>query len=129
MLSLRTTRTLLATPIALLVLAILVLFVGRAFGIEFNKNMKLRRELAKLNADVAALEGSSRTLSAQLQALQRPFAIEREAREKYGLRRAGERVLILPEAAVGTGKEEGKHRERPAWQSNALAWWKYFTRN
>lgn len=130
MLSIRGVRLFLATPAVLVVLVILVAFSFRAFGIEFSKNMRLRRELAKLKADVAMLEGSSHTLTAELGALQRPFAVEREARVKYGLKKSGERVLIIPEEAASDGtKEVAQASSRSAWRTNALAWWKYFERD
>ncbi len=115
------------SPVVLLVLLIALAFLSRSFFVEARRNMKLRRELDKLNTEVSRLEGDSRMLADDLRAFQRPFAIEREARVKYGLRKVGERVLIIPDEQ--SSKVGGQQSDTPdrGWRGNVMAWWKYFT--
>ncbi len=123
-------RVIVMHPAFFLLVLALLLVLGRAVARELSANLKLRRELAKLKAEVAELEGKSQTLAGQFEALQRPLAVEYEARLKYGLRRVGERVLIVPEDASTKEQEEGEEAKTgQRWLKNLRAWWKYFVRD
>ncbi len=68
--------------------------------------MRLRHDLHDLEQDLVHLEDVRDSLDVFLQAFERgdPFALERVARERYGLVRKNERVLRLPDEVMPGGK-------------------------
>ncbi len=64
----------------------------------FLKVRQQRRDLQRLQREVAALDAENRRLQSEVTALRNdPRAVEKIAREKLGLVRPGEVVLVLPE--------------------------------
>jgi cell division protein FtsB len=62
--------------------------------------MNQRREYAALQKKLEAVDSANAALEAQIDALQRPEEIERIARDRYNLVKAGDQVLaILPDPA------------------------------
>lgn len=71
------------------------------------------RELAQVQAEHDRLE-------ARLNEVRSPEFVEREAREKLGLGREGEVMLILPDQNAGaSGQMAGVRGEEPNWKK----WW------
>lgn len=125
----RNVRIMLAARIIIVPLALSAVLLGRAFAVEFMRNLRLRQELTRLKKNVAALEGSSQSLARTFNALERPLAIERAARETYGLHRAGEHVLILSGNTDATARQTTADASAPGdqgWRKNVRAWWEYF---
>ncbi|MDH4195849.1 MAG: septum formation initiator family protein [Candidatus Aminicenantes bacterium] len=77
---------------------VLVLLVTSFFGKKGVVDLRrARRELRSLQADVSRLEEDRRRLERELAELRRnPRAVELEAREKLGLVKPGEVVIVTP---------------------------------
>ncbi len=124
--------TIVVHPVFIVLLTVGLLFTSKAFFRELLGNIRLRKELTKVQKEVNDLQGNSQDLAVQLEALQRPFAIEREARVKYGLRRAGEQVLIVPDqgdqnsTSPSLGDTKVLSSAEQNWRGNVTAWWSYF---
>ncbi len=119
------------SPVLLIVLLVTLAFLSRSLFAEAKRNLRLRSELSTLNAQIAELKGGNGQLADDLSALERPFALEREARLKYGLRKTGEQVLIIPSGANQSDGQAGDSVSASAsgGLGNLKAWWKYFTEN
>ncbi|MBI4599110.1 septum formation initiator family protein [Candidatus Uhrbacteria bacterium] len=110
-----------------------------SFGQEFARNYTIQQEIRRLQEQADTL--SSRRLEMQelAQALQTETFIEREARLKLGLQKAGEQLVIVsPEdsepnaragslaAAVSVTAPATDGSARTKRLSNARKWWFYF---
>ena len=84
----------------------------------FLQVRRQRIQLARMQAEVSALDADNRRLEASVAALNNdPRAVEKIAREKLNLVRPGEVVLILPEgwrARVRPAPARGKPEAPPA---------------
>ncbi len=81
-----------------------VLFLIGVVFLFFNeagvlKYLKLRKEVNTLNGQINKLQEQNKNLEAEIDSLQRkvPAKIERAAREKYGMKRAGEKAIEIIE--------------------------------
>jgi len=84
---------------ALVLAALAVLIFG---GQSLARAWRTMREVASSERDLATLRAETAALSAAVSRLRSdPDAIEREAREKLGLVKPGERVLRLPSSSGG----------------------------
>jgi len=86
-----------APMMGLLVLAVLLVALISLFGEDgLTEYVRLDRERGRLASEAAALEQEAAALEARLEALrQDPEALEKLARERYNMRRAGEQVIRL----------------------------------
>lgn len=80
------------------------LFLAGVVFLFFNetgifKYIKLRKEVNTLNEHIGRLQLQNKSLKAEIDSLQRkvPAKIEKVAREKYGMKRAGEKAIEIIE--------------------------------
>ena len=85
-------------------LAVSLLFSAVVFGLflvserGFLQVRRQRAETARMQAEVSALDAENRRLEAEVAAMTNdPKAVEKIAREKLGLVKPGDVVLVLPE--------------------------------
>lgn len=117
------------SPIILIALLAALALLSRSLFAEAKRNWRLRSELNNLNKQIAELNGGNRQLADDLSALERPLALEKEARLKYGLRKAGEQVLIIPsdESQDDGASDNSISSDHTGTFAHMKAWWKYFT--
>lgn len=84
-------------------IVLVVLFFAAGF-IVFNKSgllsyLKLKGEITKLNEDIGKKDLEISALRAEIDSLKRnvPAKIEKIAREEYGLKRPGEKIIKVEE--------------------------------
>ena len=90
----------------------------------FNLARTVRRlgnisgEIKGLRDEVTGLEKEKRELGARIRETEQPGFIEKEAREKLGLGREGEVIVVMPETKPTERQIEGAGRpgELPNWK-------------
>jgi cell division protein DivIC len=107
-------------------LAIIVLGLGASFGLAQNLYNSYQNSQLLQNAreKLERLRIENSTLKESVKEAENPNFIEKEARERLGLVKPGEVVVILPEksstsAAVSTTAND---LQRPIWKQ----WWGLF---
>lgn len=98
----------------------LIVSLSRNIFSLIKKGEEIKRETLK----VEKLRQENQELKSQLEYVSSPSFIEKEAREKLGLAKEGEQVVVLPENVeeIVLPKEEEKPEELPNWKK----WLKLF---
>lgn len=90
-------RNFIFSPITILVLAILLLLLTRSvFGV-YSKEKRARENLKRVEAEFADLLEREDFLEEGIQNLATPEGIEAEIRERYGVSKPGEKVVVIIE--------------------------------
>ncbi len=78
--------------------------------------------VAERKAVLEAEEAKNRELTARLEEATSAAFVERIARDKLGLVRAGETVIIMDKSQVLNLNDKGRLQELPSWKQ----WWELF---
>jgi len=112
---------------------IFVFFLVIVLGIvrEYFKRQELNREIANLAMEVKNLESKKADFLQSIELYQSDFFIEKEAREKFNLKKTGEQVSVIPVGdAVQTANKALTGGEtdsaEPSFGANVRGWWNYF---
>jgi hypothetical protein len=109
-----------------------LLLVGVSTVRESYREWKVDQEIRGLEDQIQRLEGRKLKISELLQRIDAPEAIDREARARLGMRKPGERVIILRGAENGstswqeTLADESVSPPAPDTRSNPQKWLAYF---
>jgi cell division protein FtsB len=105
-------------------LAAFALLSGAAFVRETVRARQIDREIAELAQEAERLRVRNFQISALESSLSSGEFLEREARLKLGLQKAGEQAVVVraPESHV---TEAAPRPQAEAW-SNTKKWWTYF---
>jgi cell division protein FtsB len=109
----------------LLVLAIIFL-IGVAFYKDYQNQKDINQELDSLQANIEGLEGKKVELSKLIDILETSNYVEREARQRLGLKKPGEKVISVPENARPEPKVLGAATELAPGRPAPLQWFDYF---
>lgn len=102
---------------------VLLLLLALALGQETYRKYQITTEIQEQRAAIARLERSNRELDDLVHYLQTDSYRERVARERLGLKREGEEVVVVPESA----SEPVTFSARvDVPRSNPGKWWAYF---
>ncbi|MBI2426468.1 MAG: septum formation initiator family protein [Candidatus Kerfeldbacteria bacterium] len=111
--------------------AIIVVLFGVAVTKELLRRYEINKEITALEQQAAELESRQQELSGLIEYFQSDAFKEREARERLGLQREGESVVVLPNIeSTQTGTIAGDRTivSEQKNQSNMRKWWDYFFR-
>lgn len=98
------------------------------------KKKQLNDEIESLKVEIEKTDKKGRDLSQMLEYFRTPNFLEKEAKEKLNLKKDGEIVVIVPEAAIGQElslkmnaleKSQPQNAEKKE-RSNLVKWWEYF---
>ena len=92
------------------------------FSRQIYVTWKAGRKLVDLETEILELEEKNRELRAKLEKVQGKDFIEEEAREKLGMTREGEKVIILPTIIPPNPSANAESRLTSNWRR----WWKLF---
>ena len=120
--------------ISLAIIGACVLFflLSLSTGRQTYQAWQIDHEIQGLQEQVATLEGNKSELLNSIQRLQTTDEIDKQARAQLGLRKPGERVIVLPEDAVkgfsntridAAGTADTNVTPQP---SNPKKWLRYF---
>lgn len=104
---------------------VILFFLIIAFGREYVGNLQIEREIAALEAQRAELETEQLETLNLIDELSSEYALEREARTKFGLGEVGETLIVVQDSPVGeVDLTSGEEDVLPA--SNPVRWFYYF---
>jgi cell division protein FtsB len=84
-----------------------------------------KRDYVRIRADALAQEQAENDrLKKLVEEAQKPEFIEKEAREKLGMTREGEAIVILPKSQISNPNDQVKQKEENI--SNWKKWWRLF---
>lgn len=93
----------LTNAVVVLVVIAVLLLIGMCYLPVIQENARMRGQILKLKAQVAAEEQKSKQLQSEISELQNdPKAVERLTREKLGYARPDETVIYFEPATNGT---------------------------
>lgn len=114
---------------------VIVVLVGGGAGLasyhQYERSVRIQAEIDILRREADRIARENETLSEKIQYFASPNFKEEEAKEKLGLRRQEEKVIVIegqPEfgAAASLSAESSKF-ERVAWEvPNYRKWWNRF---
>ncbi|OGG86516.1 hypothetical protein A3B87_01505 [Candidatus Kuenenbacteria bacterium RIFCSPHIGHO2_02_FULL_39_13] len=116
-------HNLLASRISLLVLVLLIVFIGIAVVKERKSQKIVKEDINSLENEIAELDSRSFELTQMIKYLRSDEYVEREAREKLGMQKQGEQLIIVAEN-VNSLPVAGDHdlNNKKNWQ----LWLEYF---
>ncbi len=123
----------------LIVLGIsLICLVGITAGLvrEFFGQRQINRQVSDLEQEISQLESENSELGRLITEWSSGRRLEREARQKLGLKKPGEKVVVVNRRVAGTSSAEIARKrgvfdraasaEQNRFFSNFLKWWEYF---
>ncbi len=128
----RTTHRLkLRWPIVFAASGAIFLVAGASTVRESYREWKVDQEIQQMQSEIERLEGKKLTLAELIQRLDSPDAVDKEARTRLGLRKPGERVIILRGMEDAASWQDdsvlAKQAETPKdTRNNAKRWLEYF---
>lgn len=128
-------KILVSKPVLVLEMAILSYFAFNV-GQEMYKRRGIEAEINRLEAEIGKLAKNKNDLNSLLSYVQTDVFVEQEAREKLNLAKAGESLVLVPNAdtadtAAGANEpaaptalnQIANPKPKP---SNLAKWWQYF---
>lgn len=106
--------------------AVALALLGAAFAREWVRNREIRAQIAGLEGQTRQLEARNLEIAELATMLQSESAIEREARLKLGLRKAGESAVVVRRDAPAPRPERASAPAALASAPNPSKWWAYF---
>lgn len=104
---------------------VILFFLIIAFGREYVGNLQIEREIAALEAQRAELETEQLETLNLIDELSSEYALEREARTKFGLGEVGETLIVVQDSPVGeVDLSAGEEDVLPV--GNPVRWFYYF---
>lgn len=104
---------------------LVVLVITYNLLVQIMDAMRSGERLSSQAETVYKLEAKSRELKKKLSQIQSPLFIEQQARDKLGMAKPGETIVIIPEEKLKQvlGASQSSQEVRlPNW----LGWWKVF---
>ncbi len=98
----RKIKKLIYSKITLVILIILIIFMLKTVWGVYQKERLTKENLTKTNNNLSTLLVREKMLSSGIDKLKTDNGIEQEIREKYGLVKPGEEVIILVDRDEGT---------------------------
>lgn len=106
---------------------ILVLFAFVSFGRELYNRIQVNQEISRLEQQVRELESRKTRLTNLIEYFESPLFQEQEAREKLGLAKPGESVVVVPTTNTSpTASASGTDETTGSEIANPKKWWQYF---
>ena len=106
---------------------LVIIFLGTNLGREFYRKYQIQREIASLQSDINSLEKNSYKLSQLIEYYKTDEYKEAQARERFGLGKEGENMIIMVEANdVETDIEIERETNDSEGLPNYKKWWNYF---
>lgn len=109
-------------------LAVLVALLGSGLARETLRSRQIDREIEALRAEAESLRARNFEIAALTSSLDDEEFLEREARLKLGLKKAGEDVVVLKKdgATEGIRRVLGAETDALEEWTPAKKWWMYF---
>jgi len=118
-------------PLIFLISSVLFLAVGISTVRETYRVWQVDQDINSLQAQVDYLEGKKMKFMDLMQRLDSSEALDKEARARLGLRKPGERVIVLAglgeaDASAAVAQTQPASQTDSGTLSNPQKWWQYF---
>ncbi|MFH1598247.1 MAG: septum formation initiator family protein [Patescibacteria group bacterium] len=120
------TERILSNKTVIVIGLIILVFLSIALGKELLRRYEISREIEQLETEIADLEQRNLDLDDLIDYFNTNSFVEKEARTKLGLQKAGETMVIFPETEGGTESAETAEAAADEAMTNLQRWWKYF---
>lgn len=111
-------------------ISIICFLIGLYLIVSFSRDLwrlaQKEGEIQKANSRLEKLENQNQELEQKAKEVQTPEFVEKEAREKLGLAKEGETVVILPENFDRIAKINQSLNNSSLDLPNWERWWKLF---
>lgn len=132
---------LLAARGSLLILGAVTVWLGASVAKEAYRKHQVQEEIARLKAEVIALEAKKTNLASLIDSFHDTATIELEAKKRLNLKKPGEEVAVIlrdkndeaeniVQATGDTAKDSVSaelNQDTKSWLDNPLKWWTYIT--
>ncbi len=109
------------------VVIIIVLVIAYNLLIQITQAIKSGERLSEATEQLYKLQAKNKELKNKLSQIQSPDFIEQQARDKLGLSKKGETVVIIPEDKLKLIMEASTSAQTPRFP-NWQGWWRVFFR-
>ncbi|MFA5022622.1 MAG: septum formation initiator family protein [Patescibacteria group bacterium] len=92
----------------------------------WKKNREINQEIGGLNQQIQDLEKNNLEAKKLIEYLNSDAYIEEKARMDLGLKKEGEKVIIVSNTSVDTNSDSSTDLEKQKTISNPKKWWRYF---
>ena len=116
----RKLRRFLYSKIALVLLVILIALVLNGVWNIYKKQDLTKDNLAKTASSLESLQVREKMLSSQVERMKTPEGTEEEIREKYGLVKPGEEVIVVVDSS--TTVSDGTSTASPGFWQKVVNW-------
>lgn len=114
------------SKLTLVIGAFLILVALVSFAREFLRRMEVKNDIARLQAQVRELEDRKTNLTDLIDYFESPLFQEQEAREKLGLAKPGESVVVVPLTNESVAIAGAAAANDGTQVRNPNKWWNYF---
>ncbi|MFH1171218.1 MAG: septum formation initiator family protein [bacterium] len=121
-------RRLIGSRMTIIACSLIVLFALVSFARGFYRRLEVRQEIDRLEQQVSSLRTQKTDLTNLIEYFQSPLFQEQEAREKLGLAKPGESVVIVPLTNGSVSSLAGEQQAFSAENqtANPVKWLNYF---
>ncbi len=112
--------------IIILVNVVLLCVLALAFGREYIGNIQIQREIAALEQEKLDLESLHLETAALIGELSSEYYLEKQAREKHGLAKDGETLILVKDDLAQPRTVHEVNGDQDTNVSNPLRWFYYF---
>jgi hypothetical protein len=97
-----------------IILLVFLLLMSVSFIKTFGRSQDIKRRINNLEAEISILEGDRTNFLKTIEYLKTDFYKEKEAREKFGLKKPDEKVIVILPEEENQGKKD---------EENINKWW------
>jgi len=125
-------KRLLSSKVFLFFLLLAVIWLGIVLVRTAYRRYQLDQEVSSLKSEIDKLDKKDNELSQLIKYFNNQSFLEREAKDKLNLKKEGESVVMVPEAAISqelsenitSSEPKAEVQKKPA-DNNFIKWWKY----
>lgn len=107
---------------------ICIIILGGIFLNKYDENKAVDNDLEMLKKQIEELEKSNDDLTSLINYFDSNFFVEKEAREKMGLKKEGEKVVVVKEKEYNSisSSNQDNTLDKQGSEFLPLVWWDYF---
>jgi len=129
----QTIKKILSSKAFLFFLLLAVIWIGLVSIKAYYKKYQLDQEIASLKKEIGKLDKQNDELNQLTKYFNNQSFLEKEAKDKLNLKKEGESVVMVPEAAISqelpvenaTKPILGGGQPEEVIENNLIKWWKY----
>jgi cell division protein FtsB len=110
-----------------ILILIIIFSFGGIFIKKYDETKNIDNDLEDLKTEIENLEKDNEDLGKLIEYFNSSFFVEKEAREKLGFKKDGEKVMVIKNANYNDNyKENTDQNDEKIMKAMPLVWWDYF---